>query len=95
MNGKEMSFILNPSWFTSEHKHHLGSRYHTFHIALNLLLQLRGQKLIVETGCARIKDNWEGDGLSTVLFAQFAHSYDYKIITISICFIIVFIIFVN
>jgi hypothetical protein len=27
---------------------------------------------IVETGCTRIKDNWEGDGQSTVLFDKFA-----------------------
>lgn len=47
-----------------------GSRWPTFKIAMNLFLQ-RNLHTIVETGCARIKDDW-GGGQSTLLFGELA-----------------------
>ena len=36
------------------------------------LLSVMHKPMIVETGCARMKDNWEGDGQSSYLFSRFA-----------------------
>jgi hypothetical protein len=40
--------------------------------------------LIIETGCSRIKDNYIGDGMSTVLFDDFVNFYDGKVISVDI-----------
>lgn len=40
--------------------------------------------LIVETGCARESDNWEGDGQSTCLFDRFANEHGGEICTVDI-----------
>ena len=60
----------------------LGGRLHTFKIALNLLNQ-RGGKVIVETGCQRERDNWE-DGQSTRVFADYARKHDTHLYTVDI-----------
>ncbi len=39
---------------------------------------------IVETGCARIKKNWKGDGLSTILFDQFVSFYEGQVFSVDI-----------
>jgi hypothetical protein len=48
---------------------HSDSRWPTFKMAMNLYTQFDG-KVIVETGCARLKDDW-GGGLSTLLLGAF------------------------
>jgi hypothetical protein len=60
----------------------LGGRLHTFKIALNLLNQ-RGGKVIVETGCQREGDNWN-DGQSTRVFAEYARKHDTHLYTVDI-----------
>jgi len=60
----------------------LGGRLHTFKIALNLLNQ-RGGKVIVETGCQRERDNWN-DGQSTRVFADYARKHDTHLYTVDI-----------
>lgn len=39
---------------------------------------------IVETGCARIADNWLGDGQSTILFDRFVNHHDGVVLTVDI-----------
>src|SRR5258706_12321023 len=39
---------------------------------------------IVETGCARIADNWLGDGQSTILFDRFVNHHDGAVLTVDI-----------
>ena len=60
----------------------LGGRFYTFKIALNLLNQ-RGGKVIVETGCQRERDNWN-DGQSTRVFADYARKHDTHLYTVDI-----------
>jgi hypothetical protein len=51
------------------------SRYSTFQLAINLLLQRdipQGRPLILETGCQRQEDDI-GAGMSTSIFAEFVH----------------------
>ena len=52
----------------------LGKRDSTMTCAL-LLLERRGGHRIVETGCARQPDNWDGDGMSTLVFAEWAMAH--------------------
>jgi hypothetical protein len=49
----------------------LGVRAPTFRAVVREALSL-GVKSIVETGCTRAEDNWEGDGQSSVIWAAFA-----------------------
>lgn len=50
----------------------LGKRAETMRFALG---QLPESPTIVETGCARAADNWQGDGLSTVVFAEWVDAH--------------------
>lgn len=45
------------------------SRWASFKVAMNLFVQFNGKR-IVETGCARLPNDW-GGGLSTMLFGDF------------------------
>ena len=57
--------------FLEEFREVLGPRYATFTWVL-LLLRKRGRPIhIVETGCARVEGNFQGDGLSTLIFGRF------------------------
>lgn len=59
------------SEFLEEYREALGKRYATFEAVLRLLAQ-RGRPVhIVETGCARTEGNFQGDGLSTLIFGRF------------------------
>jgi hypothetical protein len=60
----------------------LADRFITSKAALNLLNQ-RGGKVIVETGCVREKDNW-ADGQSTIVFADYARKHDAHLYTVDI-----------
>ena len=61
-------------WFAETFQHRLGVRYRTFFEALMLALA-RNAATIVETGTARYPENWEFDGLSTMVFGAFAERY--------------------
>jgi predicted O-methyltransferase YrrM len=53
----------------------LGIRAQGFRIIFERLrskFQANGPLTLVETGCVRHLDNWQGDGNSTILFAEFA-----------------------
>lgn len=65
-----------------KYKVHMDSRYLTFKIAFDLLLQLPTHH-IVETGCVRQKDDW-GAGYSTMLFGEFCQLYGGKTTSIDI-----------
>jgi hypothetical protein len=39
---------------------------------------------IVETGCARVEENWRGDGQSTILFDRFVNHWDGSVLTVDI-----------
>lgn len=57
--------------FLGEYREALGKRFSTFQTVLDLL-ECRGRPVhIVETGCARTEGNFQGDGLSTLVFARF------------------------
>jgi predicted O-methyltransferase YrrM len=61
-------------WFAETFQHRLGVRYRTFFETLMLALA-RNATTIVETGTARYPENWEFDGLSTMVFGAFAERY--------------------
>jgi SAM-dependent methyltransferase len=63
----------------------LGVRHTTFRWIFEYLLQRRSQgHLIVETGCARRKDNWQGDGQSTFQFDQFVNATQGQVFSVDI-----------
>jgi hypothetical protein len=47
----------------------LGKRTPTMQRALDTSVA-RGGRTIIETGCARMADSWEGDGMSTLVFGE-------------------------
>jgi hypothetical protein len=53
----------------------LGLRWPTMSLALELL-ETRGGHNIVETGCAREADSWAGDGMSTLVFAEWIRDHN-------------------
>jgi len=65
-------------WF--ENYKQLDNRFDTFKKALELC---RPNPNIVETGCARFKDDWS-DGMSTLVFSNFVKDYGGKVTSIDI-----------
>ena len=55
-------------------KDELGIRKTSFTKIFKYLDELSGQLNIVETGCLRIKDNFKGDGQSTLLFDKYTQA---------------------
>ena len=49
----------------------LALREKTFRRIFQYLDLIDGPVIIVETGCARLKDHWTGDGQSTVMFDNY------------------------
>ena len=49
----------------------LALREKTFRRIFQYLDLIDGPVIIVETGCARLKDNWAGDGQSTLMFDNY------------------------
>ena len=49
----------------------LALREKTFRRIFQYLDLIDGPVIIVETGCARLKDNWAGDGQSTIMFDNY------------------------
>jgi hypothetical protein len=60
----------------------LGHREKTFRKIFEYLDSLKGPVTIIETGCARLADNWSGDGQSTVMFDKYITCRDQD----SMCF---------
>ena len=52
----------------------LGVRQYSFSKIFNYLDNLPDPIIIVETGCLRMKDNFSGDGQSTLLFDKYTQS---------------------
>lgn len=63
-----------------KYKSSMSSRYPTFKLAFDMLLDLPEHR-IVETGCVRLQNDW-GAGYSTVLFGEFCKLHGGKLITI-------------
>jgi hypothetical protein len=71
--------------FDNEWGKRLSWRRDTFRLAFDYLAKKRPTgHLIVETGCARQVDNWEGDGQSTILFDRFATAYQGEVRSVDI-----------
>jgi len=63
----------------------LNKRAETFRKLFELLEEKnKYYYLIVETGCSRSKNNYSGDGMSTVLFDKFVNFHDGKVISVDI-----------
>ncbi len=61
------------NWF-DQIKNKLGIRSLSFTKIFNYLDKLPNPIIIIETGCLRIKDNFSGDGQSTLLFDKYTQS---------------------
>ena len=66
-------FVAAGGWF-ERYERLLGGRFVTFKLALNILRQQGGRR-IVETGSLREPGAWLGDGCATYLFGEFAAAY--------------------
>lgn len=63
----------------------LGPRRDTFRATFEFLARKKPRgHLIIETGCARETDNWEGDGQSTRMFDRFAAEHGGEVYTVDI-----------
>ena len=63
-------------FFNTEAHPKLSVRAPTFRKVFEYLDKLSGPLTIVETGCARIAGNWQGDGQSTLLFDRYISARD-------------------
>jgi hypothetical protein len=62
-------------FFNSAAKPHLAARAETFAKIFTYLDRFDRPVGIIETGCVRQKDNWAGDGCSTILFDKYAETH--------------------
>lgn len=69
-------------FFDNEAAAKLALREKTFRKIFEHLDLVEGPITIVETGCARLADNWAGDGQSTVMFDKYISSRDQE----SVCY---------
>jgi SAM-dependent methyltransferase len=71
--------------FDAEWGPRLAVRRDSFRFMFDYLTKKRPQgHLIVETGCARQKDNWAGDGQSTFLFDRFAQAFQGEVLSVDL-----------
>jgi hypothetical protein len=63
-------------FFNSDAAPKLALRERTFRKIFEDLDSVEGGITIVETGCARLADNWAGDGQSTLMFDRYISSRD-------------------
>jgi len=63
----------NASDALSQYRQQLAGRYPTMRRALDLLGE-RGGKVIIETGCVRMENDW-GAGMSTLIFARWCYEH--------------------
>lgn len=83
MSNKQTEPFWN--WFNATARIKIGLRAETFIKMFEYLDTLEGPITILETGCVRVKDNWDGDGYSTVLFDEYAkHHTQCKVYTVDI-----------
>lgn len=79
--GMETDFLNSEVYkWLYKNRENSASRYPTFSTALKLLNK-RGGKTIVETGCVRLQDDW-GGGMSTVIFGRYCHEFGGQLTTI-------------
>ena len=72
-------------YFDDNYTSKLGKRTKTFRKVFELLEEKnKDSYFIIETGCARIKDNYNGDGMSTILFDKFINFYNGNVVSIDI-----------
>jgi len=65
------------NYYDKKYANKMGPRRQTFRKIFKLLeSKQKNFYVIVETGCARTRDNFLGDGMSTVLFDEFVNFYD-------------------
>jgi hypothetical protein len=77
-----MSFL---QYFDKKFAKKLDKRANTFRKIFEVLESKKKEHyLIVETGCARLQDNFSGDGMSTVLFDEFVNYHDGLVVSIDI-----------
>lgn len=69
--------------FSRKYAHLSGCRWPTMQMAMNMLLNVEREVVIVETGCQRQDDDW-GGGCSTLLFAEFAKLRKYPTRVVSV-----------
>lgn len=82
MSENKKEFIYCDNWFEKKYAGRSAFRFHTFKTALNLIHQFGG-KLMLETGCVRLFDDY-GAGYSTVMLGDYAKTYDAKLITVDL-----------
>lgn len=71
--------------FLEQFSSKLGKRRKTFRKMFEILeKQQKDNYLIVETGCARADQSWEGDGQSTLMFDSFVRHYGGEVHTVDI-----------
>jgi len=71
--------------FDAEFAERLGVRGESMRRVFELLEAVpRPAYTIVETGCARVADNWRGDGQSTILFDRFVNHWDGSVLSVDI-----------
>jgi len=63
------------NFFEDEAAPRLALRASTFRKMFEYLDRLDRPINIIETGCARIKDDWSGEGQSTILFDKYVHGH--------------------
>ncbi len=61
-------------WFDTKARPKLGTRADTFAKMFEYLDKFERPVGIVETGCVRYADNWQGDGCSTILFDHYVQA---------------------
>ena len=69
--------------FYNDVRHRLGERISGFDYIFNYLQSIE-EPFIVETGCARVEDNYTGDGQSSLLFDKYIDEYGGNFITVDI-----------
>lgn len=71
--------------YDSEYAGKLGNRSDSFRRMFEILEATdKSRYTIVETGCAREEENWQGDGQSTILFDRFVNHHDGIVLTVDI-----------
>jgi len=60
-----------------------GKREESFRIMISFLKE-RDNPIIVETGCARVENNYEGDGMSTLIFDSFINDNNGSLFSVDI-----------
>jgi hypothetical protein len=88
-NGFPQTYIMSKSFveqvFMTKYYPLLNARAETFKLMFEYLESLNKQKYnILETGCCRLANNFDGDGMSTVIFDEFINFYDGLFCTVDI-----------